>query len=63
MHASVTKELGVTSPFRRSLLSSVKSLANKGWATQVPAAAVIPGPLVVTAIIGFEAFVAGLLSP
>jgi hypothetical protein len=62
MHASVTKEFGAYFPFRKILLPSLKSSENKGWATQVPAAAVIPGPLVVTAIFGFKAFVAGLLS-
>lgn len=63
MHASVTKELGVYFPFRKILLPSLKNSENKGWATQVPAAAVIPGPPVVIAIFGFKAFVAGLLSP
>jgi hypothetical protein len=62
MHASVTKELRVLFHLMKKLLSIVKSSANKGWVTQVPAAAVIPGPLVVTAIFGFKAFVAGLLS-
>jgi hypothetical protein len=42
------------------LLPSVNSLANKGWARPVAAAAVIPAPQVVIAIIGPKASVAGL---
>ena len=44
------------------LLSSVRSLANKGWARLVPAAAVTPAPLVVITFIGSKAFVAGLVN-
>ncbi len=45
------------------LLLSVNSLANKGWARPVAAAAVIPAPLVVVVFIGPKAFVAGLAGP
>ncbi len=44
------------------LLPSPNSLENKWWVRQVPAAAVIPAPQVVTTIIGLKAFVAGLES-
>ena len=53
----------LTDVFKMQSVSALVSSENKGWATQVPAAAVIPGPPVVTAIFGFKAFVAGLLSP
>ena len=46
----------------RELLPSEKSSANKWWVIRVAAAAVIPEPQVVTAIIGFKASVAGLIS-
>ena len=46
----------------RQLLLSVSSLANKGWARPVPAAAVIPAPQVVVTFIGPKASVAGQLS-
>ena len=45
------------------LLPSVNSLANKGWARPVAAAAVIPAPRVVVVFIGPKAFVAGLAGP
>ena len=45
------------------LLPCVKSLANKGWARLVPAAAVTPAPQVEITIIGSKAFVAGLVNP
>lgn len=46
-----------------NLLLCLNSRANKWWVIRVPAAAVIPEPRVVIAIIGPKAFVAGLLSP
>ena len=74
MHASVTKEFRVLSLFEEAFAKSkislklrsnffpLVSLANKWWVRQVPAAAVIPAPRVVTTLIGFKAFVAGLES-
>ena len=44
------------------LLPIPKPLANKWWVRRVAAAAVIPAPQVVTAIIGFKASVAGSTS-
>ena len=44
------------------LLFCPKSRVNKWWVRRVAAAAVIPAPQVVTAIIGFKASVAGSTS-
>jgi hypothetical protein len=43
-------------------LASLKMVQNKGWASLVSAAAVIPAPRVVGTIIGPKASVAGLAS-
>ncbi len=61
MHESVTGELQVPC-FRARLWRSAKYSARKGWVRPVPAAAVIPAPQVVTAIIGPKESVAGLKS-
>ena len=45
------------------LFGSVNGFWNKGWARLVPAAAVTPAALVVSALIGSKAPVAGLESP
>ncbi len=45
------------------LLPGVDTLANKGWARPVPAAAVTPAPQVAIAIIGPKASVAGRVNP
>ncbi len=44
------------------LLPYVKSMANKWWVRQVPAAAVTPAPQVVITFIGPKASVAGLIN-
>ncbi len=62
MHASVMEGFRVLSHLMGKLLSSLDSLANKRWVRQVPAAAVIPAPQVMTSFIGFKVFVAGLIS-
>ncbi len=57
------REKGTLSAYaQHKLLPSLESLANKGWAIRVPAAAVIPEPRMVITIIGLKAFVAGLES-
>ena len=58
MRESVTGGFQVLVIYYR-LLPSVDSLANKGWARPVAAAAVIPAPQVVVAFIGPKASVAG----
>lgn len=55
-------EDGIRSASFWKLLLSLNSLKNKRWVRQVPAAAVIPAPRVVTPFIGLKAFVAGLIS-
>ncbi len=60
MHESVKGESQVLNIV--GLLLSVNSLANKGWARLVPAAAVTPAPQVGITIIGSKAFVAGLVN-
>ena len=58
----VMERFGVLSRLSGKLFPSVKSLENKRWVIRVPAAAVIPEPQVVTAIIGLKASVVGLIS-
>ncbi len=62
MHESVMEGFRVLLSFRKELLLSLNRLVNKRWVRQVPAAAVIPAPRVVTSFIGFKVFVAGLVS-
>ena len=60
---ALTREKGSSSGYAlHSLLSSLKSLANKRWAKRVPAAAVIPVPQMVITFIGPKVSVAGLTS-
>ena len=60
---SLTAERGSLSDYAlHSLLLCLKSKANKWWVRRVAAAAVIPAPQVVTAIIGSKASVAGSTS-
>ena len=60
----LTREKGTRSALALlGLLPSEKRRENKGWVRRVPAAAVIPAPQVMAAIIGPKAFVAGPKSP
>ena len=60
---ALTGEKGTLSGYvLRILLFCLNSKANKWWVRRVAAAAVIPAPRMVIAIIGFKASVAGLVS-
>jgi len=47
---SVMKGFRVLSPYRRELLSNVKSLTNKWWVRRVPAAMLLAAILILNAI-------------
>jgi hypothetical protein len=60
---ALTGEKGTLSGYTLyNLLSCLNSKTNKWWVRRVAAAAVIPAPRIVTAIIGSKASVAGLVS-
>ena len=60
---SLAREKGTLSGYAmHNLFFSPKNWRNKWWVRQVPAAAVIPAPLMVITIIGSKASVAGLIS-